>query len=53
MNTYDTGTFKIYTPPPPVGGYRMGEIVFTLTKKPRWIHRMGVRLVLGWKWVDA
>jgi hypothetical protein len=31
----------------------MGEFTFNLTKKPFWIHRMGVRLVLGWKWVDA
>jgi hypothetical protein len=30
-----------------------GKILFGLPKKPRWIHRMGVRLVLGWKWVDA
>jgi hypothetical protein len=43
----------------PVGGYRMGDhslrgsITFNLSTKPRWIHRMGVRLVLGWKWVDA
>ena len=48
-----TGLFNLRTTPPIAGGYRMGEIVFNLTKKPRWIHRMGVRLVLGWKWVDA
>jgi hypothetical protein len=48
-----TGLLKLRTTPPTVGGYRMGEITFNLTKKPRWIHRMGVRLVLGWKWVDA
>jgi hypothetical protein len=30
-----------------------GWITFTLPKKPCWAHRMGVRLVLGWKWVDA
>jgi hypothetical protein len=59
MNTYDTGSLKIRTPPPPVGGYRMGDeadggwIIFNLPKKPCWAHRMGVRLVLGWKWVDA
>ena len=47
------GSYTINTPPPAVGGYRMGEITFSLPKKPRWIHRMGVRLVLGWKWVDA
>ena len=49
----NTETYKLRTPPPPAGGYSMGEIVFNLTKKPHWIHRMGVRLVLGWKWVDA
>jgi len=60
MNTDNTGLFKIRTPPPPVGGYRMGDddefggwILFNLPKKPCWAHRMGVRLVLGWKWVDA
>ena len=48
--------FKLYAPPPVVGGYRMGEapgyFQFNMTKKPCWLHRMGVRLVLGWKWVD-
>jgi hypothetical protein len=60
MNTYDTGSLKIRTPPPPVGGYRVGDndglggwIIFSIPKKPCWIHRMGVRLVLGWVWVDA
>lgn len=48
-----TVTYKLLTPPKPVGGYRMGEsagggwILFTMSKKPLWIHRMGVRLVLG------
>ena len=55
----NTNTYQFYTPPPPVGGYRMGDhtmagsVTFSLPKKPHWIHRMGVRLVLGWKWVDA
>ena len=59
MNTNDTGTFKIHTPRPAAGGYRMGDeanggwILFSLPRKPCWAHRMGVRLVLGWKWVDA
>jgi hypothetical protein len=59
MNTYDTGNYKFQTPPPPAGGYRMGDeenggwILFSIPKKPCWAHRMGVRLVLGWKWVDA
>jgi len=69
MNSHDIGNytftepsskmFLLATPPKPVGGYRMGEeanggyIIFSIPKKPCWIHRMGVRLVLGWKWVDA
>jgi hypothetical protein len=60
MNPHDIGSYTFTTPPPAVGGYRMGDddefggwILFSLPKKPRWIHRMGVRLVLGWKWVDA
>jgi hypothetical protein len=53
MTIYDTEMLKMLTSPKYVGGYRMGEITFNLTKKPLWIHRMGVRLVLGWKWVDA
>jgi len=48
-----TESYTFTAPPKPVGGYRMGEIIFSLRKKPLWIHRMGVRLVLGWKWVDA
>ena len=43
--------------PTPVGGYRMGGASgytqFNLTKKPCWLHRFGVRLVLGWEWVDV
>ena len=26
---------------------------FGLAKKPCWLHRTMVRLVLGWRWVDA
>jgi len=48
-----TESYTFTAPPKPVGGYRMGEIIFSLRKKPCWAHRMGVRLVLGWKWVDA
>ena len=53
MNTSKTKILKIRITHPPAGSYRMGEITFILTEKPHWIHRMGVRLVLGWKWVDA
>ena len=40
---------------PTVGGYHMGGpdgIVFSLVERPSWFHRLGVRLVLGWKWED-
>ena len=51
-----SNNFRFYEPPPLVGCYRMGGPTgytqFYLTKKPCWLHRMGVRLVLGWKWVD-
>ena len=56
MTIYDTQMLKMNTSPQYAGGYCMGGnygIKFSLTKKPCWIHRMGVRLVLGWKWVDA
>jgi hypothetical protein len=53
MNPHDIESFKFRASSPAVGGYRVGAITFALPKKPRWIHRMGVRLVLGWKWVDA
>jgi hypothetical protein len=40
-----------------VGGYRLGDgtysIVFNLTKKPCWLHRKCVELIIGWKWVDG
>jgi hypothetical protein len=46
--------YTLRAPTPPVGGYRIGGgVQFNLTKKPCWLHRMGVRLVLGWEWVDA
>ena len=52
-------TTHIYIAPPrdkTIGGYRMGNaggyFIFMLTKKPNLLHRLGVRLVLGWKWVD-
>ncbi len=54
-----TKILKIRITHPPVGGYRLGNeadggwIIFNLPKKPCWAHRMGVRLVLGWKWVHA
>ena len=52
-----TGRLLIASQPEHVGGYRMGAesgyVQFNLTSKPSWLHRFGVRLVLGWRWVDA
>lgn len=42
--------------PPIVGGYQMGGplgISFNICERPHWIHRLGVRLVLGWVWEDV
>lgn len=34
------------------GGYRMGNVLFMLLKKPSAWHRFWVRMTLGWKWED-
>jgi hypothetical protein len=41
-----------------VGGYRIGGngayyTQFNLTRKPIWLHRVMVRLLLGWEWIDG
>jgi len=39
-----------------VGGYQMGGqfgISFNLVERPNWLHRFGVRIVLGWIWKDS
>ena len=48
-----TFAFTVTSWPKQVGGYQMGDIQFNLTRKPSWWHRLGVRLVLGWRWVDT
>ena len=35
------------------GYYDLGGVHLELDKKPRWLHRVMVRLVLGWKWVGS
>ena len=50
------GLYIVASPPKTVGGYRLGGqhgFLFLLRDKPRWLHRLGVRLVLGWVWEDA
>jgi hypothetical protein len=38
------------------GCYRIGPPTgytsFSLDKKPNWFHRMFMKLLLGWEWVD-
>ena len=59
VNTFVNTTehIKLLEQVKPAGGYRMGEVggycQFNILKKPCWAHRMGVWLVLGWKWVNA
>jgi hypothetical protein len=36
-----------------VGGYRMGHFRFNLERRPVWVHRVFMRLFLGWLWVDG
>jgi hypothetical protein len=39
-----------------VGSYQIGGpmgLCFSLTHKPRWLHRQMMRLCFGWVWVDA
>ena len=40
---------------PIVGYYELGGVSgirFALSKRPNWLHRLGVRIVLGWIWKD-
>ena len=36
----------------PVGCYNLNGGYLELDKKPRWLHRVMVQLILGWKWVE-
>ena len=39
--------------PPPVGAWVVSETVYVQVKKrPRWFHRLMVRLCFGVKWTD-
>jgi len=55
MDTMDK--FNILKIPVPVGGYRIGDgevsIIFNLTEKPSRFHRLMVKWILGWEWVDV
>lgn len=49
---------KLIEPPPIVGWYVLGSIVktntisFGLSFKPKYLHRLMMRIFFGWYWVD-
>ena len=39
-----------------VGGYRIGGptgLQINFQRKPIWLHRVMMRLLLGWEWIDG
>lgn len=48
--------YTIQTPPPPVGGWRVGGgergIMLMQTQRPRWLTRWLCWHLLEWKWID-
>ena len=39
-----------------VGGYRIGGPIglqINFEKKPIWLHRVMMRVLLGWEWIDG
>jgi len=44
-------TLAVYTPPQAIGMYIINEnLHFPFYKKPKRIHRLFTRILLGWKW---
>jgi len=45
------------TPPKMAGAYWLGGrergIAFVLEHRPRWLHRLMTRCLLGWEWRDG
>lgn len=43
-------------PPPPAGAYWIGGresgVCFHVRHRPRWLHRLMMRVAFGWVWVD-
>lgn len=35
-----------------IGGVSVG-VGFSLKRRPAWLHRLAMRIVFGWEWVDA
>ncbi|WP_372356941.1 hypothetical protein ACCP99_08075 [Xanthomonas sp. NCPPB 3443] len=47
-------TIKLVEPVRHAGYYVIGiNFKIALLKKPSWLHRIAVRVVLGWKWEEA
>lgn len=48
--------YQFFSMPKPAGAYRLGSdgsyFQVNLQKKPIWLHRVMMRLCLGWEWVD-
>jgi hypothetical protein len=49
--------YKFHLSPPSVGYWLMPgsaayEVRFMMPKKPNWVHRTFMRLLLGWEWRD-
>ncbi|MEK6828587.1 MAG: hypothetical protein AABY15_00480 [Nanoarchaeota archaeon] len=52
--------YAIELPKKNVGGYDItgnyggvNSVMFMMTKKPKWFHRVCTRFFLGWNWVDS
>jgi len=45
-------TFTISQYPKEVGGYNLGGVTLMLGHKPLAVHRLMVKLLLGWEWED-
>ncbi len=51
------GEYKFVSPPPIAGWYRLGSETkyctkYPMNKKPSFIHRFFMRVMLGWYWED-
>ena len=51
--------YTFYVPPPPMGYWVLpgsaptSEVRFMMTKKPNWLYRTFMRVLLGWEWRDS
>jgi len=45
--------YRVVAPVAGAGFYDIGGLFLEVRRKPWWIHRLAVRLILGWIWRDA